>query len=94
MAKDTTDRVTGNLLASPGARRQAALKARREADGYKRSTIWIHQASYDQGVNAAQLGSSTITDFPVDVEDVQSWVLGYATEITRFEQAARKARRA
>lgn len=85
MLKEKTDRATG-------ANRQAALKARREALGFKRSTVWIHQASYDQGVNAAQLGSGTIRDFPADCPDVQSWVLGYATEISKFEQAARKAR--
>lgn len=89
--RDSKDKTTGNLLSSNGAKRQAALKERREAAGYKRSTIWIHQESYDQGVNAAQLGSSTIRDFPADVADVQSWVLGYAAEITRFEQASRKA---
>lgn len=91
MAKDTTDRKTGNLLATPGASRQAALKARREAAGYKRSTVWIHQASYDAGVSAAQLGSGTIRDFPHDCIDVNSWVLGYATEITKHEQLLRAA---
>ena len=85
MAKKNSDQTTG-------AARQAALKERREALGFKRSTVWIHQQSYDQGVNAAQLGSGTIRDFPADCPDVQSWVLGYATEITKFEQAARKAR--
>lgn len=89
--RDSKDKTTGNLLTSNGAKRQAALKERREAAGYKRSTVWIHEESYDQGVNAAQLGSSTIRDFPADVADVQSWVLGYATEITRFEQLSRKA---
>lgn len=76
---------------SAGAKRQAALKERRESLGFKRSTVWIHQPSYDQGVNAAQLGSGTIRDFPADVVDVQSWVLGYATEITKFEQMTREA---
>ena len=79
-------------LKAASAKRQAALKARREAAGYKRTTLWVHQKSYDRGVDAAQLGSGTIRDFPVDVADVQSWTLGYATEITRFEQASRKAR--
>ena len=82
MTKKNSDQTTG-------AKRQAALKERREALGFKRSTVWIHQASYDQGVDAAQLGSGTIRDFPPDVVDVQSWVLGYAAEITRFEQLMR-----
>lgn len=87
--KDERDSKT---LRSDGARRQAALKERREAAGFKRSTVWIHQASYDAGVNAAQLGSVTVRDFPKDVVDVESWVMGYAAEITKFEQIMRKTR--
>lgn len=78
-----------DTVKATSANRQAALKERREAAGFKRSTVWIHQASYDLGVDAAQLGSGTIRDFPADVVDVQSWVLGYAAEITRFEQVLR-----
>jgi len=86
------NKKTGDLLQKPGARRQAALKQRREAAGFKRSTVWIHRESYDAGVNAAQLGSGTVRDFPEDVVDVESWVMGYAAGITKFEQIVRKAR--
>lgn len=78
-----------DTVKTTSANRQAALKERREAAGFKRSTVWIHQPSYDQGVSAAQLGSSTIRDFPADLVDINSWVLGYAEEITRFEQLMR-----
>lgn len=74
-----------------GATRQAELKERRQEQGYKRSTVWVNQQSYDLGVNAAQLGGGTIRDFPCDV-DPFSWTLGYATEITNFELSTRKTR--
>lgn len=90
--KDERDSKTSDLLRSDGAKRQAALKERRLAAGFKRSTVWIHQPSYDAGVNAAQLVSVTVRDFPQDVVDVESWVMGYAAEITKFEQIMRKAR--
>lgn len=90
--KDQKDTTTADLLRKPGAKRQAALKARREAEGYKRTTVWVKQADYDAGVNAAQLGSGTIRDYP-DGCDVFSWMLGYSTEIARFENIMRESRR-
>ena len=48
----------------PGAERQAALKARRESAGFKRSTVWIKQADYDAGKLAAELGAQTPANAP------------------------------
>ena len=80
--KDKHDKATGNLLRKPGAVRQAALKARREADGYKRSTVWIKTADYDAGKLAAELGSTNASDCPVD-RDRLSWMLGYCEHLDK-----------
>lgn len=80
--KDKHDKATGNLLRKPGALRQAALKARREADGYKRSTVWIKTADYDAGKLAAELGSTNASDCPAD-RDRLSWMLGYCEHLDK-----------
>lgn len=74
--KDAKDKQTGNLLTTPNAARQAAFKARREADGFKRSTVWIKQADYDAGKLAAELGSTNASECPTE-RDRLSWMLGY-----------------
>lgn len=84
--KDHRDKQTGNLLASPNARRQAAFKARREAEGFKRSTVWLKQADYDAGKLAAELGSTNASDCPPD-RDRLSWMLGYCEELERAAAA-------
>jgi aminoglycoside phosphotransferase len=71
---------------SPGAQRQAAHKARREEQGFKRSTIWIRQADYDAGYLAAQLGSTNASECPAD-RDRLSWMLGYCAELDRVAKA-------
>ena len=80
--KDTRDKKTGNLLISPGAARQAALKTRREAEGFKRSTVWIKQADYDAGKLAAELGSTNASDCPTS-RDRLSWMLGYCEHLDK-----------
>jgi len=80
--KDLRDRKTNDLLTSPGARRQAALKARREADGFKRSTVWIKQADYDAGKLAAELGSTNASECPTE-RDRLSWMLGYCEHLDK-----------
>ena len=80
--KDSNDKSTGNLLRKPGAARQAALKARRQADGFKRSTVWIKQADYDAGKLAAELGSTNASDCPTD-RDRLSWMLGYCEQLEK-----------
>ena len=74
--KDTKDNQTGNLLTTPNAARQAAFKARREADGFKRSTVWIKKEDYDAGKLAAELGSTNASECPTE-RDRLSWMLGY-----------------
>ncbi len=80
--KDANDKATGSLLASPGAKRQAIFKARRLADGFKRTTVWIKQADYDAGKFAAELGSTNASDCPAD-RDRLSWMLGYCEHLDR-----------
>lgn len=64
------------------ARRQAEYKARKEADGFKRSTVWIRQADFERGIKDAQLGSTNASHPPADVDRL-SWVLGYCEEMER-----------
>ena len=88
--KDLRDSKTANLLASPGAVRQAALKARREANGFKRSTVWIKQADYNAGKLAAELGSTNASDAPED-RDRLSWMLGYCEHLERAAKGRAEA---
>ncbi len=39
--KDPRDKQTGDLLASPGARRQAAYAARQKAQGRRQRAMWL-----------------------------------------------------
>lgn len=39
--KDPRDKQTGDLLASPGARRQAAYAARQKAQGRRQCAMWL-----------------------------------------------------
>lgn len=84
--QDSRDRQTGNLLTTPGAKRQAALKARREADGFKRTTVWIKQADYEAGRNAAGFGSTTASECPTG-RDRLSWMLGYCETLEKAAKA-------
>jgi len=76
--KDQHDTKTDDLLKTPNARRQAAFKARMREQGYKQKQIWLHEASYESGYQAGQLGGGTVADFPPGLVDKKSWVLGYA----------------
>ena len=80
--KNPHDNKTGNLLRSNGAKRQATFKARREADGFKRTTVWIKQADYDAGKLAAELGSTNASECPQD-RDRLSWMLGYCEHLDK-----------
>ena len=80
MMKDSRDKRTANLLTTPNASRQAAFKARREANGFKRSTVWIKQADYDAGKLAAELGSTNASECPTE-RDRLSWMLGYCEHL-------------
>lgn len=85
--KDEADKITGDLLAPmTGAQRQAALEARRAAQGFKRRPIWVRPADFDRGVNDAQLGSTNASKPPAGVDRL-SWTIGYATELDRAEKA-------
>ena len=88
--QDSRDHQTGNLLTTPGAKRQAALKARREAAGFKRTTVWIKQADYEAGRNAAGFGSTTASDCPKG-RDRLSWMLGYCETLEKAAKAREKA---
>ena len=88
--KDNHDKSTGNLLRRPGAARQAALKARREADGFKRSTVWIKQADYDAGKLAAELGSTNASECPTN-RDRLSWMLGHCEHLDKATRSLEDA---
>jgi len=88
--KDKHDQSTGNLLRKPAAARQAALKARRIADGFKRSTVWIKQADYDAGTLAAELGSTNASECPTD-RDRLSWMLGYCEHLDKAAKSRAEA---
>lgn len=84
--KGQRDSKTGNLLSSPNARRQAAFKERREAQGFKRTTVWIKQADYDAGKLAAELGSTNASDCPQSADRL-SWMLGYCEHLEKAAAA-------
>tara|TARA_R110002012_G_scaffold307413_1_gene512846 strand:- start:544 stop:804 length:261 start_codon:yes stop_codon:yes gene_type:complete len=73
--RDRKDKATGNLLASAGARRQAAFKARMLERGYKRATIWLHEASWKDGYESGK--SRGMEKPPEGCEDALSWYSGY-----------------
>ena len=80
--KDERDTKTGNLITTPGARRQAELKTRRLAAGFKRTTVWIKHDDYDAGKLAAELGSTNASDCPAN-RDRLSWMLGYCEHLDK-----------
>lgn len=80
--RDIKDTKTADMLQTRGAARQAALKARREANGFKRSTVWIKTADYDAGKLAAELGSTNASDCPTG-RDRLSWMLGYCEHLDK-----------
>lgn len=84
MARQKEDTKTGSLQlhASSGAKRQAELKARREAAGFKRTTVWVRQADYEAGIDAAQLGSANAGECP-EGRDRLSWMMGFCAELER-----------
>lgn len=88
--KDTDDRKTIDLLTTPGAKRQAALKARREAEGYKRTTVWIKQDDYKAGQIAAAFGNTNASDCPTG-RDRLSWMLGYCETLEKAATARAEA---
>lgn len=76
--KDELDNKTGDLLANPaprsGAVRQAEFKARKEAEGYKRTTVWIHQDSWKAGHDAGRARKPATV--PAGFDGL-SWFSGY-----------------
>ena len=62
--------------AKSNADRQAAFKARRLAEGWARTTVWVKTADFVTGRQAA-LSRDDPADMP-DGVDRASWGLGYA----------------
>lgn len=46
--KDSRDKKTGDLLASPGAKRQAAYAARQRALGRRQRSYWLTDVEAEQ----------------------------------------------
>lgn len=57
--------------------RQKDLKARRIADGYKHTTVWIHTETEEEGKQAARDGKSLK---PMESKDPLSWAAGWISE--------------
>lgn len=63
------------MNAATNAQRQEAFKARKEAQGYRRASVWIHQESWQAGFDAGKAGQPS-TPAPAGVDDL-SWFSGY-----------------
>ena len=57
--------------------RQRDLKARRLADGYKHTTVWIHAETEEEGKQAARDGKPLK---PMTSKDPLSWAAGWIAE--------------
>jgi hypothetical protein len=57
--------------------RQKDLKARRIAEGYKHTTVWIHTETEEEGKQAAREGKPLK---PMASKDPLSWAAGWIAE--------------
>lgn len=57
--------------------RQRDLKARRMAEGYKHTTVWIHEETAKEGIRAARAGQPLE---PMESKDPLSWAAGWISE--------------
>lgn len=57
--------------------RQRDLKARRIAEGYKHTTVWIHEETENEGIMAARAGQPLE---PMESKDPLSWAAGWISE--------------
>lgn len=57
--------------------RQKDLKARRIAEGYKHTTVWIHTETEEEGKQAARDGKPLK---PMASKDPLSWAAGWIAE--------------
>lgn len=57
--------------------RQKDLKARRVADGFKHTTVWIHTETEEEGKQAARDGKPLK---PMASKDPLSWAAGWINE--------------
>ncbi|MEQ4312202.1 hypothetical protein ABNM01_06545 [Pseudomonas syringae] len=71
--------MTGKTDQKPktSTERQRELKARRVADGYKHTTVWIHEETAKDGIRAARKGEPLA---PMDSLDPLSWAAGWISE--------------
>ena len=58
--------------------RQRNLKARRIAEGYKHTTVWIHTETEEEGKQAARDGKPLK---PMASKDPLSWAAGWISEM-------------
>lgn len=76
MAKDQADRGTRDFVtAASAAERQRAFTARMKARGYKRTTVWQHQPTWEAGYAAGLAGEDSRP--PAGTEDRLAWMSGY-----------------
>lgn len=90
--KQPEDTKTGDLFVSANARRQAAFRRRWVDAGWKRTTLWVHEADFAAGRKAARHGASVHVGSPIpEGVDPRSWLLGFCEGL---EGRGRKASRA
>ena len=72
--KDTADTSTGELLKSPGARRQAEYRKRKQAAGMSQRLVWVEDKAWQAGFDA---GLAKQPNACPDGLDGLSWISGY-----------------
>jgi hypothetical protein len=54
--QDAADKKTGDLLRSPGAKRQAQYRARKVLAGMRQRLVWMDDGAWQAGFNAGLAG--------------------------------------
>jgi hypothetical protein len=76
MAKDKHDSRTGNLFLNKNAVNQQAFKQKKRDAGFVQKTLWVHKASFDQGLIDGANGLVTPGIEDESVTDFVSWKIG------------------
>jgi hypothetical protein len=74
--KQTRDLLSAEQLRQSTAQRQARLKAKRKAEGWRRKTVWVHEDSRQQGYAAGEKGEACEPE-KTPTADCVSWVIGW-----------------
>ena len=72
------------------AERQREFKRRMRERGFRQKTIWIREADYQSGYEAAQIGAASMGDPPPPGVHRLSWVLGWLEWAEKRDRAMRR----